>query len=122
VKTVLGRRARFKPCPKHEWAGPEKGSYCGGCPRLHSALNRAVQGTAADVNKEKLVDLYRERKALGLILRMTIHDEAVADVPDLVAAQEAAAILDRQPERTELKVRILWDAKVGKNWKDKEAL
>jgi DNA polymerase-1 len=127
VRTVLGRRARFKACPRHGWTGPSKDEQgrresCGACPRLHKALNAVVQGTAADVNKEKLVDLYRERKALGLTMRMTIHDEVVGDVPDQEAARRCDDILNRQPERTQLRVQILWDSKVGRNWKDKVAL
>jgi len=124
VKTLLGRRARFFPCPKHEWNGaPVKAStgereYCGSCPKLHSALNRAVQGSAADVNKEKLVDLYRERERIGLRMRMTIHDDAVGDVPSVEAACEVARVLNRQPVRTKLRVKILWDTRYGPNWHD----
>lgn len=99
VKTILGRRTRF---PKKE--------------RLHKALNGAVQGSAADVNKRKLRELYDARKDLGITLRMTVHDENTWDSPDEEAARKAHEILDAQT--TELRVPILWDTKTGANWKE----
>ena len=96
VKTVFGRRARFP-----------------GGKRLHAALNRAVQGSAADLNKLKLVSLYRQRHQLGLKLRMTVHDEVVLDVmKEAVPAWAAAMNVQEWP----LKVPILWNTKSGANW------
>ena len=96
VKTILGRRARF-PLAK----------------RLHAALNRAVSGSAADLNKMKLRTLYRLRRELGLKMRMTIHDEVVADIPtDNVA--RFSAVMDQQ--EVPLRVPILWSTKTGANW------
>lgn len=97
VRTVLGRRTRF---PRKE--------------RLHKALNGAVQGSAADLNKRKLVELHAERKRLGLTLRLTVHDEAGMDVPDEAAARGVDELLNRQT--TPLRVPILWDTKTGANW------
>lgn len=97
VKTVLGRRTRFP-----------------GKERTHKALNGAVQGSAADVNKVKLAELYRERHRLGLTMRMTIHDEFVGDVQDREAARQVAALLDTQS--IPFRVPILWDTKTAPNW------
>jgi DNA polymerase-1 len=107
VRTVLGRRIRFV-----------QGCRCGACitfgPRYHKALNGAVQGGAADINKLKIVELYEAREELGLTLRMTVHDEAVGDVPDQAAAARMDAILQRQA--VDLRVPILWDTATGINW------
>jgi DNA polymerase I-like protein with 3'-5' exonuclease and polymerase domains len=97
VKTLMGRRTRF----------PDK-------KRLHKALNGAIQGGAADVNKVKVAELYEVRKSLGLTLRMTVHDEVVGDVPDQEAARKVAEVLDQQS--LSLLVPILWDTKTGANW------
>lgn len=99
VRTILGRRTRF---PNLE--------------RLHKALNGVIQGSAADVMKQKLVDLYQERKALGLTLRMTVHDEVTGDVPDAESAARVAAVLDRQS--IPFRVPILWDSATGRNWSE----
>jgi DNA polymerase I-like protein with 3'-5' exonuclease and polymerase domains len=97
VYTLLGRRSRF---PRAD--------------RTHKALNAAVQGTAADINKLKLVELYAERKRLGLKMRYTVHDEVVGDVADAEAARQVGVVLDRQS--LPLRVPILWDTRVARNW------
>lgn len=98
VKTLMGRRARFG----------------GRNHRVHSALNRVVQGTAADINKLMLIDVYNHRDDLGLRLRLTVHDELDADMhPDanLESIEEFMNI-----QRLDLPVPILWDVGVGDTW------
>lgn len=97
VRTLMGRRMRF---PNKE--------------RCYKALNGIIQGSAADINKKKLVELHNERKNTGFVMRLTVHDEVCGDVPDLEAAKKVSAILDAQS--FPLKVPILWDANTGKNW------
>lgn len=99
VFTLLGRRTRF----------PER-------KRLHKALNGVIQGGAADINKLKLAELYEQRRDLGLVLRMTVHDEVCGDVADEEAARRVAAVLDQQA--VPLRVPILWDANWGATWGD----
>ena len=100
IKTLLGRRMRF---PNGQ--------------RLHKALNGIIQGGAADVNKQKLIELHRERKQTGFKMRFTVHDEVDGDCPDAESAKRVGEILDRQSFPS-LKVPILWDISTGKNWKD----
>lgn len=99
VKTVMGRRARY---PKRE--------------RLHTALNRIIQGGAADLNKLTLVEVFNERKNLGLTMRLTVHDEIDGDLADAAMLPAVQEVLDRQ--RVPLKIPILWDARVGASWAD----
>lgn len=97
VMTHLGRRARFP-----------------GKQRLHSALNRVVQGTAADINKRMLVEVYNRREELGLTLRMTVHDEVDADLKDPGLLPKIEDVFNTQ--YIPLKVQILWDAETGPSW------
>ena len=97
VKTILGRRARFKLGRK-----------------LHSAVNRIIQGSAADIMKKKLIEVYRKRKELCFKMRLTVHDEVCGDIPDQHHADKLKTLLDTQS--FDLKVPILWDMKIGKNW------
>jgi DNA polymerase I-like protein with 3'-5' exonuclease and polymerase domains len=99
VMSILGRRSRF---PDGQ--------------RVHKALNCVIQPSAADVNKQKGVELYRERKRLGLTIRYTVHDEWNMDAPSMESAYGVKEILNRQSFDT--KVPILWETSVGPNWKD----
>jgi DNA polymerase I len=101
VRTILGRRMRF---PTGQ--------------RLHKAFNGIDQGSAADIMKQKLVELHAERKYTGLTMRYTVHDEVDGDTPDDPTAElRVAEVLDRQ-SFPELKVPILWEVKTGRNWKE----
>ena len=99
VTTILGRRARLTD-------------------RFYKALNRMIQGSAADLLKLKLIALHEARAETGLVLRATIHDEVVGDIPDLDAAQRVGALLDQQS--VDLPVPILWDVATGATWGDCE--
>lgn len=97
VKTFHGRRARF----------PDKKF-------LHKALNRVIQGTAAETAKKKLIELDAEKKATGFILRFPVHDEVNGDSPDQKCTEMVEEILNRQT--TPLRVPILWEVGTGNNW------
>lgn len=97
VKTILGRRRRY---PDGQ--------------RLHSALNAVIQGSAADLLKLALLDLYKERKRLGLTLRFTVHDEFDGDLEDPAMLGLMADLLNKQ--RFDLRVPISWELKVAKDW------
>lgn len=98
VRTILGRCSRF---PDGD--------------RIHKALNAIIQGGAADIMKQKLVELYAQRRELGLTLRYTVHDEVDGDVVDREAGRRVAAALNKQ-SFPQLKVPILWETGVGPNW------
>ena len=98
VTTLLGRRARF---PEREF--------------LHAALNREIQGGAADIAKKKIAELHAERKRTGFIMRFVVHDEFDGDVPDNASALMVSEILNRQSYQ--LRVPILWEVGIGKNWR-----
>ena len=95
VRTILGRRARLLG-------------------RFHSALNRIIQGGAADIHKRVLVEVYKLRKQLGLMMLITVHDELVCNIADPTATAAVEAVLNEQ--HFDLKVPILWDVKTGTNW------
>jgi DNA polymerase-1 len=99
VKTILGRRARF---PNGE--------------RLHSALNRVIQGSAADILKIKLLELYNNRKALGFLMRLTVHDEVGGDVESKEQAAAIKEMLEAPIPGLGIRVPLLWDVTVANNW------
>jgi DNA polymerase I-like protein with 3'-5' exonuclease and polymerase domains len=99
VRTVLGRRRRYRTGD-----------------RFYSAMNSILQGTAADIMKRKILELYRNRKRLGLTPRFTVHDEKDGDVESNEALPEIQKLLDTQT--TALNVPIIWNAKTGANWQE----
>lgn len=103
IKTLTGRRMRF----------PE--GY-----RLHKALNGRIQGSAADINKQKLVELHNARKTTGFKMRFTVHDEVDGDTPGPECTRMVDEILNRQS--FPLRVPILWETSVGPNWGQTEKL
>jgi DNA polymerase I-like protein with 3'-5' exonuclease and polymerase domains len=96
VTTALGRRARL---------APEHG---------YRALNRQIQGTAADVMKQKLVHLHHQRKHTGFLLRFTVHDEVDGDCPDEVCRDRVQTILNAPSTNTT--VPLIWDVSLGDSW------
>lgn len=99
VHTLLKRRARFGAANN----------------RHHSALNRIVQGGAADINKRCLVEVYAQRKRLGLRMEITMHDELAGNLADPVGTlKEVDNVLNTQ--YFDLRAPILWDSKIGGNW------
>lgn len=97
VKTMMGRRARF---PNED--------------NLNAALNRVIQGTAADEMKLKIIALRKAKT--GLKLRFVVHDEACGDVPDVETAKQVSEVLNSQLLPT--RVPLLWTVNVGPNWND----
>jgi len=97
VKTILGRIATF----------PEKQN-------LHKALNRVIQGTAADILKVKLLELYNNRKEFDLTMRFTVHDEIDGDIPDQQTSLKIKELLEEPI--LNLRVPLIWDCKTGANW------
>lgn len=97
VETILGRRGRFP-----------SGA------RIHKALNTKIQGSAADIMKRKTIELHRERKNTGFVMRFIVHDEVCGDSPDRSCSAMVSEILNRQT--TECRIPILWDTNTGPNW------
>jgi DNA polymerase I-like protein with 3'-5' exonuclease and polymerase domains len=98
VRTITGRRSRF----------PD--NY-----KVYRALNRVISGTAADINKRKLVELHKARKQTGFLMRATVHDEVFGDSQADHTLKAVDEILNHQ-SFPELKVPIIWECNEGANW------
>ena len=114
VKTYYGRRGRF---PKTDSFGKPIHRKIR---KIHKALNSIIQGTAADIMKEKMCEVYAERDVIPFVMRLTCHDELCGDVPDRESARKLETILNRQT--MPLKIPILWKVGTGKNWNEAKDL
>jgi DNA polymerase I-like protein with 3'-5' exonuclease and polymerase domains len=116
VRTWLGRRCRFdlwepnqygihKALP-HEAALAEHGP---GIRRAYTykALNRLIQGSAADMTKKAMVELHKE----GITPHIQVHDEL-----DISVNNNADKIKEIMESAVELEVPIKVDYESGPNW------
>ena len=84
------------------------------------ALNSPIQGTAADLMKKAMLDIWGEIKACGLEskLILQVHDELVFEVPEKEKAGVEKLVREKMetvfPLHVPLKVHLGW----GLNWAD----
>ena len=120
IRTLLGRLCRFhlwepnsfgmhKAMP-HEEALAEHGP---GIKRAYTykALNKLIQGSAADMTKKSMLELYKE----GIIPHIQIHDEL--DI-SITGEEEAKKIIEIMEEAVTLEVPNKVDYEFGTNWGD----
>ncbi len=120
IRTLLGRLCRFhlwepnqfgmhKALP-HEEALQEHGP---GIRRAYTykSLNKLIQGSAADMTKKAMLDLYKE----GIVAHIQIHDELCVSVEDETHAKK---IVDVMENAVTLEVPNKVDYEKGETWGD----
>jgi DNA polymerase I len=82
------------------------------------SVNMPIQGTAADILKKAMIQLYSELPRRGLSTRMilTVHDELLFESPEHEAETAVEVVRDRMEHAVELSVPLTVDAGIGKNW------
>ena len=118
IRTLLGRACHFelwqpmqfginKPLPlelaRKEYGEPLKRAF------TYKALNRLIQGSAADMTKKSMVSLYEN----GIIPHIQIHDEVDISIESDKKAEEVIQIME---SAIELEVPNKVDYEHGSNW------
>ena len=82
------------------------------------ALNTPIQGTAADILKKAMVEIFREFKKRGLKSKMLIqvHDELVFNVLDSELNEVKEIVRDIMENTFKIDVPLKVDIEVGNNW------
>ena len=75
----------------------------------YKALNKLIQGSAADMTKKAMLALYQE----GVVPHVQVHDELDISVS---SAEEAQKIIDIMEQAVELQVPNKVDYEKGKSW------
>ena len=75
----------------------------------YKALNKLIQGSAADMTKKAMLDLYKE----GIIPHIQVHDELDISVKD---DKQAKRIVDIMEAAVTLEIPNKVDYEFGKNW------
>ena len=123
VSTIKGRKCRFEL-----WEPTTFGTYKA-LPKLqakeaygshhhlqragtYKALNRLIQGSAADQTKQAMIDLYKE----GLLPLIQIHDELTLSFDGTDKTKKL--IMDTMKNCVDLQVPSKVDCETGKSWGD----
>tara|TARA_R100001377_G_scaffold5151_1_gene2975 strand:- start:1234 stop:3099 length:1866 start_codon:yes stop_codon:yes gene_type:complete len=117
IKTFAGRRCRFDlwesryertlPLPleeaKEKYGDNLKRSY------TYKALNRLIQGSAADMTKLAMLGLWEE----GIVPHLQVHDEVDISIENTEQANTVARIMENC---VKLAVPLLVDMELGTSW------
>jgi len=120
IRTLLGRLCRF-----HLWEPNTFGMHKAlpfdqavqehgpGIKRAYTykALNKLIQGSAADMTKKSMLELYKE----GIVAHIQIHDELDISVED---DKQAKKIVEIMESAVDLEIPNKVDYESGKNWGD----
>lgn len=84
------------------------------------ALNMPIQGTAADIIKKSMVDLYQKLKEQGLQskLLLQVHDELILQAPEEEVEEVSQLLKETMEDIVDLSVPLVVDLEVGKSWYD----
>ena len=75
----------------------------------YKALNKLIQGSAADMTKKSMLELYKE----GIVAHIQVHDELDISVEDDKKAKHIKEIME---SAVELEVPNKVDYEFGPNW------
>lgn len=110
VKTLFNRR-RYIP----ELSNSNKQLQAFG---KRAAMNAPIQGTAADIIKIAMVQVYKRLKSelpeARLILQ--VHDELIIEVPEHLAQKASIILQEEMQNAVNLKVPLIAEVGIGKSW------
>jgi len=129
IKTFGGRKCRFNKWEIAEWNNGKftapmskadaEAAYFEKYPKAtkanirraftYKALNKLIQGSAADMTKQSMLDLYRE----GIVPHIQIHDELDISVE---SEDQAKKIIEIMENSVKLKIPNKVDYESGNNW------
>jgi len=123
IRTLAGRRCHFDlwehkydksvPLPLEEakikYGDTLKRSF------TYKALNRLIQGSAADMTKLAMLGLWEE----GIVPHVQVHDEVDISIEDNEQATKVSRIMENC---VELAVPLVVDTELGPNWGETEEI
>jgi len=79
-----------------------------------------IQGTAADILKQAMIDLHGElfRRRLRTRMILTVHDELLFEAPMDEVDIAKALVRDRMENAVKLDVPLDVDVGIAENWRD----
>lgn len=110
VETIMGRRRYLKDI------NSSNAVVRGHAER--NAINAPIQGSAADIIKMAMIDLWKEMKKHGYKSKMLlqVHDELVFDVLKEELTEFRKFVIDKMENAVKLSVPLVVEAESGQNW------
>jgi DNA polymerase I len=122
VSTMLGRKRWIKGVRDFDSMDANKRKILIEPERM--AVNTIIQGTAADIIKKAMIDVYRTLRTSNLQAKMLlqIHDELLFEVAETDVDELAALVRDKMTNVVKLAVPLKVDVKVGRSWAECEPI
>lgn len=105
IRTWGGRIGRFQQVPG-------KRAFMG----THKALNKLLQGSAADLIKRAMIAVHPLLDWEDRILHLTVHDELDFSVPKGSAGLKFAKMVKEVMQDFDIKAPIICEPEIGPNW------
>ena len=112
VETIMGRRRRIPELQSPVLAQRNAGE--------RMAINSVVQGSAADLIKQAMLNIHRKLKEENRPSRMLlqVHDELVFETPEPAIESDVEMIRHEMTQAMKLAVPLKVDVGWGKNWQE----
>lgn len=112
VKTLMGRRRYIPQINSSNW---NTRSFA-----ERTAINMPIQGTAADIIKQAMIDIqnYIETNELATRMLLQVHDELIFEVPEAETDHVPAKLKELMETAFELSCPLKVDMGLADNWLD----
>ncbi len=114
LTTLFGRRRGF--------AGLHQGNHNLRAQAEREAINMPIQGTAADIIKKAMIELYPQLPPLKARMILQVHDELVLEVPEDRVQEVARVVVSVMEGACKLDAPLRANAAAGTNWRDVETV
>jgi DNA polymerase-1 len=120
LKTLFGRRREFSALRN----ASERSNKVAISAEERVAINMPIQGTAADIMKRAMIDVYSElnRRKLKAQMILQVHDELVLEVPEDEIEETRDLVISKMEAACELDAPLRANAQVGENWRDMSSI
>ena len=110
VKTLMNRRRVIEELNSKNFMIRQSGE--------RMALNTPIQGTAADILKKAMVELYREfnKRKLNSKILLQVHDELIINVKNNELDEVKKLVRDIMENTFKLQVPLKVEIEIGDNW------
>ncbi len=114
LQTLMGRRREFPALVSG------RGNRTAIQAEERMAINMPIQGTAADIMKRAMINVYEElgKRQLQTTMNLQVHDELVFEVPEDEIDEVRSFVVEVMEAAYPLDPPLKANASIGKNWRD----